>query len=56
MNQGSNQFERNSRQSPVFVGDVPSYHYLKQQVEQAQQGSQPFYYSEVRFAIVSSST
>ncbi|XP_075230500.1 hexamerin-like [Lycorma delicatula] len=46
LNQGSNQFERSSRQSPVFVGDVPSYKTLKHRVEQALQGSQAFYYSE----------
>ena len=47
MKNGQNTIERNSRQSNVYVQDQRDTNTLFRQVQQAQQGGEPFYYSEV---------
>lgn len=51
MKNGQNNIERNSKQSNVFVDDQQSTRNLMRQVEQAQQGGQPFYYYEVSIGL-----
>lgn len=47
VNNGQNEINRNSQQSPLYVQDAPSFQQLWYQVQQASSGNQQFYANQV---------